>query len=32
VLAASVFHFGIYSIAEAKDALAEAGFPVRRTW
>jgi cyclase len=32
VLAASVFHFGIYNIAEAKDALAEAGFPVRRTW
>ncbi|SDX66642.1 imidazole glycerol phosphate synthase subunit hisF [Acetomicrobium thermoterrenum DSM 13490] len=32
VLAASVFHLCVYNIAEAKDALAEAGFPVRRTW
>ncbi|WP_027345338.1 imidazole glycerol phosphate synthase subunit HisF [Hamadaea tsunoensis] len=30
VLAASVFHFGEVSIAEVKDALAEAGHPVRR--
>jgi cyclase len=30
VLAASVFHFGQLSIAEVKDALAEAGLPVRR--
>ncbi len=29
VLAASIFHFGEYSIAEAKAALAEAGVPVR---
>jgi cyclase len=29
VLAASIFHFGTYSIAEAKAALAEAGLPVR---
>lgn len=31
VLAASVFHFGTYSIAEAKRHLAEAGLPVRET-
>jgi len=30
VLAASVFHFGRVGIAEVKDALAEAGYPVRR--
>jgi len=30
VLAASVFHFGVLSIAEVKDALDQAGFPVRR--
>ena len=30
VLAASVFHDGIYSIAEVKDAMASAGVPVRR--
>ncbi|MDY0882013.1 imidazole glycerol phosphate synthase subunit HisF [Dongia soli] len=30
VLAASIFHFGQHSIAEAKAALAEAGLPVRR--
>ncbi|HMM40700.1 MAG TPA: imidazole glycerol phosphate synthase subunit HisF [Thermomicrobiales bacterium] len=30
VLAASIFHFGTYSIAEAKDYLAERGVPVRR--
>jgi len=30
VLAASIFHFGEYSIAEAKAALAEAGVVVRR--
>ena len=29
VLAASIFHFGEYSIAEAKAALQEAGVPVR---
>ncbi len=30
VLAASIFHFGEHSIAEARAALAEAGLPVRR--
>ena len=30
VLAASIFHFGQHSIAEAKTALAEAGLPVRQ--
>jgi cyclase len=30
VLAASIFHFGTHTIAEAKSALAEAGIPVRR--
>jgi imidazole glycerol-phosphate synthase subunit HisF len=30
VLAASIFHFGTYSIAEAKAALAAAGAPVRQ--
>ncbi len=30
VLAASIFHFGEVSIADAKAALAEAGLPVRR--
>ena len=30
VLAASIFHFGTYTIAEAKAALAAAGIPVRR--
>ena len=30
VLAASIFHFGEYTIAEAKEYLAEAGVPVRR--
>jgi cyclase len=29
LLAASVFHFGIFSVAEVKGALAEAGLPVR---
>ena len=29
VLAASIFHFGTYSIAEAKRFLAERGVPVR---
>ena len=29
LLAASVFHFGTFTIAEAKAALAEAGLPVR---
>jgi cyclase len=31
VLAASIFHYGTYSIDEAKARLAEAGIPVRRT-
>ena len=31
VLAASIFHFGQYSIAEAKNALASAGIPVRNS-
>jgi cyclase len=30
VLAASIFHFGQFTIAEAKGALARAGIPVRR--
>ncbi|MSQ06641.1 MAG: imidazole glycerol phosphate synthase subunit HisF [Dehalococcoidia bacterium] len=30
VLAASIFHFGTYSIAQAKDYLDERGIPVRR--
>lgn len=29
LLAASIFHFGTYSIAQAKQRLAEAGLPVR---
>ena len=29
VLAASIFHFGTYSVADAKRRLAEAGIPVR---
>jgi cyclase len=29
LLAASVFHFGVFSIAQVKAALAEAGLPVR---
>ena len=31
VLAASIFHFGTYTIQEAKEALAAAGVPVRLT-
>jgi cyclase len=31
VLAASIFHFGEVGISEVKDALADAGLPVRRT-
>ena len=31
VLAASIFHFGTYSIAECKTAMAAAGLPVRLT-
>ena len=31
VLAASIFHFGTYSIAEAKAHMAKAGIPVRMT-
>jgi imidazole glycerol-phosphate synthase subunit HisF len=30
VLAASIFHFGTFTIAEAKARLAAAGIPVRR--
>lgn len=30
VLAASIFHFGEVSIAEVKDALAEASYEVRQ--
>ena len=30
VLAASVFHDGVYSIAQVKDAMASAGVPVRK--
>jgi cyclase len=29
VLAASIFHFGTYTIAQAKQRLAAAGVPVR---
>ncbi|TJX06044.1 MAG: imidazole glycerol phosphate synthase subunit HisF, partial [Mesorhizobium sp.] len=29
VLAASIFHFGTYSIAEAKSHMARAGLPMR---
>jgi cyclase len=29
VLAASIFHFGEVSVAQAKKALADAGIPVR---
>jgi cyclase len=32
VLAASIFHFGQVSVAEAKQAMAEAGIPVRQPW
>ena len=30
VLAASIFHFGVYTIDQAKDHLASRGVPVRR--
>ena len=29
VLCASIFHYGAYTVAEAKAAMAEAGIPVR---
>jgi cyclase len=29
VLAASIFHFGEYTVLEAKQALAKAGIPAR---
>jgi cyclase len=32
VLAASIFHFGTFTIREAKECLGAAGLPVRRTW
>jgi len=31
VLAASIFHFGDYSIAEVKEYLTGRGLPIRRT-
>ena len=31
VLAASIFHFGTFTIAEAKDHMAERGIPMRLT-
>jgi cyclase len=31
VLAASIFHFGTYTIAEAKAHMAKAGIPMRLT-
>jgi cyclase len=31
VLAASIFHYGTYSVGEAKERLHEAGIPVRQT-
>ena len=30
VLAASIFHYGVHSVADVKDAIAAAGIPVRR--
>ncbi len=32
VLAASIFHFGEFTVAEAKDYMAARGVPVRRPW
>ncbi|MCC5858766.1 MAG: imidazole glycerol phosphate synthase subunit HisF [Ectothiorhodospiraceae bacterium] len=32
VLAASIFHFGEHTVAEAKDYMAVRGVPVRRPW
>ncbi|MEM9840147.1 MAG: imidazole glycerol phosphate synthase subunit HisF [Pseudomonadota bacterium] len=32
VLAASIFHFGTYTIEQAKKAMEADGIPVRRTW
>lgn len=32
VLAASIFHFGTYTIREVKESLSRAGMPVRKTW
>ncbi|MEI9422380.1 imidazole glycerol phosphate synthase subunit HisF [Mesorhizobium sp. Cs1299R1N1] len=32
VLAASIFHFGTYTIAQAKAHMAEAGLPMRLDW
>ena len=29
VLAASIFHFGTYTVAQAKQRMAERGIPVR---
>ena len=32
VLAASIFHFGTYTIAQAKEFLSKRGIPVRPVW
>jgi cyclase len=32
VLAASIFHFGTFTVNEAKQHMAKKGIPVRRTW
>ena len=32
VLAASIFHFGEYTVSDVKDYLAREGLPVRRTF
>jgi len=32
VLAASIFHFNIYSISQVKEAIEKEGFPVRKVW
>ena len=32
VLAASIFHFGEYTVSDVKDYLATEGLPVRRTF
>jgi cyclase len=32
VLAASIFHYGTFSVRQAKERLRDAGVPVRQTW
>ena len=32
VLAASIFHFGTYTIGQAKQAMSDAGVPVRKVF